>query len=91
VIRHSDLDPADLRARIRRGDITFGGYDRMRIYGRLDCASGKRMLRKHRVFFRDEAEALAAGYRPCGNCMRPQYRIWKAQQEAASRHDADAT
>ncbi len=90
MIRHRVLDPADLRARIRRGEITLGGYDRLRIYGRLDCWSGKRMHRDHRVFFRDEAAALAAGYRPCGHCMRPEYRAWKtAQQEAAARHAGD--
>ena len=78
MIRHAEIDDADLRARIRRGEITLGGYDHLRIYGRLDCASGKRMLRQRRVFFRDQAEALAAGYRPCGNCLRADYRAWRA-------------
>jgi hypothetical protein len=27
-----------------------------------------------RVFFVDEETAIAAGYRPCGNCMRARYR-----------------
>jgi methylphosphotriester-DNA--protein-cysteine methyltransferase len=25
---------------------------------------------ENRVFFESEAEAMDAGYRPCGNCMR---------------------
>ena len=26
--------------------------------------------------------AVAAGYRPCGHCLRPKYREWLANQEA---------
>ena len=33
-----------------------------------------------RVFFADEATAIAAGYRPCAVCMREEYRAWKAAQ-----------
>jgi AraC family transcriptional regulator, regulatory protein of adaptative response / DNA-3-methyladenine glycosylase II len=33
---------------------------------------------RHRVFFADEATALAAGYRPCGHCLRDRYAAWKA-------------
>lgn len=56
----------------------FGGHRRTRIYGRLDCPSALRALarggyRAHRVFFADEATALAAGYRPCAVCL-PQRR-----------------
>jgi methylphosphotriester-DNA--protein-cysteine methyltransferase len=32
------------------------------------------------VFFADEATAVAAGYRPCGNCMKAEYREWKDGQ-----------
>lgn len=50
------------------------------IYGRLDCSAANSALAKgyadHRVFFANEAEAIAAGYRPCGRCMRDQYKIW---------------
>ena len=53
---------------------TLGGYTKLHIYGRLDCASAIRSLprgyARHRVFFADEATAIAAGYRPCGKCMR---------------------
>ena len=58
----------------------FGGNRRRRIYGRLDCRSAIGSLptgyARHRVFFADEATALAAGYRPCGTCMREEYRTW---------------
>ena len=60
----------------------LGGNRRLRIYGRLDCPSAVRALPRgyasHRVFFADEATAVAAGYRPCGSCMRAEYARWKA-------------
>jgi methylphosphotriester-DNA--protein-cysteine methyltransferase len=62
----------------------FGGNARMKIYGRLDCPSALRAIARgptyvrHRVFFGDEASAVAAGFRPCGACMRTAYRKWKA-------------
>jgi methylphosphotriester-DNA--protein-cysteine methyltransferase len=40
----------------------------------------------HRVFFEDEAAAVAAGYRPCGVCMPEEYAAWKACQ-SGSRKD----
>jgi hypothetical protein len=61
----------------------FGGNARMKIYGRLDCPSALRAIARgptyvrHRVFFADEASAVAA-IRPCGACMRTAYRKWKA-------------
>lgn len=61
---------------------TLGGNRRAKIYGRFDCPSALRALRqggyaKWRVFFADETTAIAAGYRPCGNCMRAEYKEWK--------------
>ena len=59
-----------------------GGHRRGRIYGRLDCPTARRSIAngqyvRHRVFFADEETAIAAGYRPCGHCLRPEYRQWK--------------
>jgi len=58
----------------------LGGNRRLRIYGRLECPSARRALRhgyaQRRVFFLDEAAAIAAGYRPCGRCMRDRYLSW---------------
>lgn len=63
---------------------TFGGNGKLKIYGRLDCPSALSTIRrfpgtyeKSRVFFADEKTALAAGYRPCGNCLREKYREYK--------------
>jgi hypothetical protein len=63
----------------------LGGHRRNRIYGRLDCPSALRWLAKghivkHRVFFADEATAIAAGYRPYAVSMREEYGRWKAAQ-----------
>jgi methylphosphotriester-DNA--protein-cysteine methyltransferase len=59
----------------------LGGNRRLKIYGRLDCPSARRALARgyanRRVFFADETTAIAAGYRPCGTCMRTEYRRWK--------------
>lgn len=67
------------------GDVpgTLGGYRRGRLYGRLDCPSALRAIARggyvtHRVFFADEATAVAAGYRPCAVCLPAAYAGWKA-------------
>jgi methylphosphotriester-DNA--protein-cysteine methyltransferase len=62
----------------------LGGHARTRVYGRLDCPVALSLLRRgfqprHRVFFADEPAAIAAGFRPCGACMRDEYRAWKAR------------
>ena len=61
---------------------TVGGHRATRIYGRLDCPSALRALDRggyagHRVFFANEATAVAAGYRPCARCLPDRYRVWK--------------
>lgn len=61
----------------------WGGHRRTRVYGRLDCPSALRAIARggyvrHRVFFADEATAIAAGYRPCAACCPDRYRAWKA-------------
>ena len=63
----------------------LGGNARLRIYGKLDCWSARAALPKGyakiRVFFADEATAVAAGYRPCGACMRERYAEWKSRRD----------
>ncbi len=76
MIRHSDIDDLSLRQQIKSRSIQFGGNARLRIYGSLDCKSGKRIKRENRVFFESEAEALEKGYRPCGHCMKEAYKEW---------------
>lgn len=72
-MRHYGITDREVFAGIRAGRIQWAGNVRLKIYGRLDCWSGKRMHRKNRVFFSTEAEAQAAGYRPCKHCMRHKY------------------
>ncbi len=62
----------------------LGGNSKLKIYGRLDCPTALSAIRRFpgiyeqsRVFFADEKTALAAGYRPCGNCLRAQYREYR--------------
>lgn len=60
----------------------IAGNKRQRIYGKLDCKSANRYIKKggyvqHRVFFANENDAISAGYRPCGICMSNEYEIWK--------------
>jgi len=60
----------------------LGGHARTRVYGRMDCPVALSLLRRgfqprHRVFFADESVAIAAGYRPCGACLREKYREYK--------------
>jgi methylphosphotriester-DNA--protein-cysteine methyltransferase len=62
---------------------TLGGHRKSKIYGRLDCRGAAMWIAKghyvkQRVFFADEATAIAAGYRPCANCMPEAYRAWRA-------------
>jgi methylphosphotriester-DNA--protein-cysteine methyltransferase len=62
---------------------TLGGHRRQKVYGRLDCPGARRWIAKgkyvpHRVFFADEATAIATGYRPCATCLPDKYRAWKA-------------
>lgn len=71
----------EIRSLIRKGKIRFGGNKKLRIYGTLRCSSGKRMKPDNRVFFETDKEAMEAGYRPCGNCLKEKYRIWKADKK----------
>lgn len=66
---------------------TLGGNIRAKIYGRLDCPSALSSIKRwgeaytqSRVFFKDEETAVAAGFRPCGTCMRDKYNAWKKAQ-----------
>ena len=63
---------------------TFGGNSKGKIYGRLDCPAALSTIKRYpgsyeksRVFFLDEKAALAAGYRPCGKCLREKYNEYK--------------
>ena len=64
---------------------TLGGNKRLGIYGKLDCSSANRWIKKgyyvkDRVFFLDEETVIKAGYRPCAICMKNEYDKWKREQ-----------
>lgn len=63
---------------------TLGGNTKAGIYGRLDCSAANRALSagyaQHRVFFANESDAIQAGFRPCGSCLRARYVEWKSRQ-----------
>ena len=64
----------------------LGGHSRLKGYGRLDCPSALRWIARghyvrQRVFFADEASAVAAGYRPCARCLPERYALWKSDPD----------
>jgi methylated-DNA-[protein]-cysteine S-methyltransferase len=72
---------------------TLGGHRGNRVYGSLDCEGAKRWIAKghyvsQRVFFADEETAIAAGYRPCANCMPESYARWKERATLFSEYDS---
>ncbi|UTW66322.1 metal-binding protein [bacterium SCSIO 12643] len=77
MIFHNDIHKIEMLGKIKSREIQFAGNQKLKIYGLLNCASGKRMLRVNRVFFSSERDALQNGYRPCGHCLRVKYKEWK--------------
>jgi methylphosphotriester-DNA--protein-cysteine methyltransferase len=67
----------------------LGGHRKNKIYGRLDCAGAAYWIAKghyvkQRVFFADEATAVAASYRPCARCMPTAYAAWRQRVSVTS-------
>jgi methylphosphotriester-DNA--protein-cysteine methyltransferase len=77
MIKHLEITDSDLLKKIFRKEIAFGGNKKLKIYGTLQCKSGKRMKRENRVFFVSENEAIQNNYRPCGHCLGEKYKLWK--------------
>ena len=77
MIKHLEIDSVTLRQKIKRKEILYGGNRTLKIYGTLQCKLGKRMKRENRVFFTSIKQAKKEGFRPCGHCMREDYKIWK--------------
>lgn len=46
----------------------FAGHKGYKIFGTLECKSGKRMKKENRVFFENLKDSIDEGYRPCKNC-----------------------
>lgn len=83
MIHHADLGETiserkrNVKQLVKQGEIAWGGNKKLKIYGTLNCASGKRMKTENRVFFSTEKEAIRNGYRPCGNCLSLNYQNWR--------------
>ncbi len=77
MIKHNDIRNTELHAQIKQKLICFGGNTKLKIYGTLNCRSGKRMKKQNRVFFVSEKEAIQRGFRPCGQCLSNEYKKWK--------------
>jgi hypothetical protein len=56
---HSEFDNQEFRRLIKNQSITLAGNSRLKIYGLLCCASGKRMKRQNRAFFVSLKESFA--------------------------------
>jgi hypothetical protein len=61
----------------------LGGHRKDKIYGTLNCKGAARWIAKghyvnERVFFANEQTAIAAGFRPCANCLPEKYKGWKS-------------
>jgi len=67
--KHKELNQLLIKL-IRQGKIKFAGNAKLKIYGTLNCYSGKRIKKENRVFFKSEVEAISLGFRPCKNCMK---------------------
>lgn len=81
MMLHSQIEKKALVRNIIKGTLTLAGNSRLKIYGKLKCTSGKRMLKENRVFFKNKTEAVQLGYRPCGHCMKIDYTTWKKGQK----------
>jgi methylphosphotriester-DNA--protein-cysteine methyltransferase len=74
--KHLEISNSDLRRKIKHKEICFGGNRKLKIYGTLHCKSGKRMKKENRVFFESINEAIKNDFRPCGHCMKTEYKKW---------------
>jgi methylphosphotriester-DNA--protein-cysteine methyltransferase len=62
---------------IASNKISFAGNRGLKIYGLLNCKSGKKMKTENRVFFSSANEAEKKGYRTCEHCMKDAYNSWQ--------------
>jgi hypothetical protein len=81
MIAHEKLTTSELVRLLKSKKIVLAGNKKLKIYGSLDCRSGKRMKKMNRVFFRNQKEATELGYRPCGHCMKIDYVFWKESKK----------
>ncbi|MES2645766.1 MAG: Ada metal-binding domain-containing protein [Bacteroidota bacterium] len=77
MIYHHDISDAVLRSKIKQKVILLAGNRNLKIYGKLNCAMGKKMKRQNRIFFSTENVALKNNFRPCACCKPAAYKKWK--------------
>jgi DNA/RNA endonuclease YhcR with UshA esterase domain len=77
MIAHEILTKSDLVKLLKSKKIILAGNKKLKIFGSLDCGSGKRLKKMNRVFFSSQKDATELGYRPCGHCMEISYKLWK--------------
>lgn len=77
MVLHAAISSMDLLSKIKNKQLCFGGNRQLKIYGTLQCKSGKRLRKENRVFFVSEKQAIEQHYRPCGHCMQVAYQKWK--------------
>lgn len=81
MIAHEKLTKSELVRLLKSKKIVLAGNKNLKIYGSLDCRSGKRMKKLNRVFFASQKEAINLGYRACGRCMKIDYAFWKERKK----------
>lgn len=87
MILHSDLGinkfkrSKTLARLINKKEVTLAGNKKLKIYGLLCCKQGKRIKMENRVFFESIEEAELNDFRPCGNCMKKSYLLWKTGED----------
>ena len=67
LLEAEGAEPDRIEERARRG-VRFTGSDTTHIFCNPTCRDARRTTQRHEVEFRSEAEARAAGYRPCLHC-----------------------
>jgi methylphosphotriester-DNA--protein-cysteine methyltransferase len=87
MVVHQNINNSHLFNLLKNGSLTFAGNKKLKIYGTLRCKSGKKMKKENRVFFLNEEEAIAIGFRPCGHCMAANYLNWRMSKKQVEEFD----
>jgi methylphosphotriester-DNA--protein-cysteine methyltransferase len=87
IVDHQNINNSHLFNLLKNRSLTFAGNKKLKIYGTLRCKSGKRMKKENRVFFLNEEEAIATGFRPCGHCMAANYLKWRMSKKQVEEFD----
>jgi methylphosphotriester-DNA--protein-cysteine methyltransferase len=81
MLAHEKITKNELISLLKGKKIALAGNNKLKIYGELNCRSGKRMKKSNRVFFADQKQATDLGFRPCAHCMKTNYTFWKERKK----------